>query len=59
MIVTPPVQAYINRINSRLVFKIKDGYNLELKMFETMKIFGSTKNLINKTQKEKTYQVSK
>ena len=59
MIVTPPVQAYINRINSRLVFKIKDGYNLELKMFETMKIFGSTKNLINKTQKEKTYQVLK
>ena len=59
MIVTPPVQAYSNRINSRLVFKIKDGYNLELKMFETMKIFGSTKNLINKTQKEKTYQVLK
>ena len=59
MIVTPPVQAYINRINSRLVFKIKDGYNLELKMFETMKIFGGTKNLINKTQKEKTYQVLK
>ena len=59
MIVTPPVQAYINRINSRLVFKIKDGYKLKLKMFETMKIFGSTKNLINKTQKEKTYQVLK
>ena len=59
MTVIPPVQAYINRINSRLVFKIKDGYKLELKMFETMKIFGSTKKLINKTQKEKTYQVSK
>ena len=55
----PPVQAYINRNNSRLVFKIKGGYKLELKMFETMKMFGSTKKLINKTKKEKTYQVLK
>ena len=35
---------YINRINKRLVFKIKDGYKLELKTPETMKFFGSTKN---------------
>ena len=26
----PPIHAYINKINERLVFKIKDGYKLEL-----------------------------
>ena len=39
-----PIHVYINRINNRLVFKIKDGYKLELKTLETMKLFGSTKN---------------
>ena len=39
----PPIHVNINRINSRLVFKIKDGYKLELKKPETMKLFGSTK----------------
>ena len=33
----PPIHVYVNRINNRLVFKIKDGYNLELKTSETMK----------------------
>ena len=33
----PPIHVYVNRINNRLVFKIKDGYNLELKISETMK----------------------
>ena len=46
----PPIHVYINRINNRLVFKIKDGYNLEL---QTLKLFGSTKKLIDK--KKKTY----
>ena len=32
------------------MFKIKDGYNLEFQMPETMKLFGSTKKLINKTK---------
>ena len=40
----------INRINNRLVFKIKDEYNLELQTPETMKLFGSTKKLIDKTK---------
>ena len=26
----PPVHIYINKINNRLVFKVKDGYKLEL-----------------------------
>ena len=42
----PPIHVYINRINNILVFKIKDGYKLELHTLETMKLFGSTKKLI-------------
>ena len=32
------------------MFKIKDGYKLQLQMPVTMKLFGSTKKLINKTK---------
>ena len=46
----PPIHVYINRINNRLVFKIKDGYNLEL---QTLKLFGSTKKLIDKKKRRK------
>ena len=46
----PPIHVYINRINNRLVFKIKDGYKLELQTLETMKLFGSTETLIDKTK---------
>ena len=46
----PPIHVYINRTNNRLVFKIKDGYRLELQTPETMKLFGSTKELIDKTK---------
>ena len=44
----PPIRVYINRINNRLMFKIKDGYKLELQTPETMNFFPSTKNLIDK-----------
>ena len=44
------IYVYINRINNRLVLKIKDGYKLELQMSETMELFGSTKKLIHKTK---------
>ena len=39
----PPIHVIINRINNRLVFKIKNGYKLELRTPETMKLFGRTK----------------
>ena len=39
----PPVQIYPNKIKSRIVFKIKTGYKLELLTPETMKLLGSTK----------------
>ena len=47
---SPPMHVYINRINDRLVFKINGGYTLELQMPETMKLFGSTKKLTDKTK---------
>ena len=46
----PPISIYINKINNSLVFKIKYRYMLELQTPETMKLFGSTKKLISKTQ---------
>ena len=46
----PPICVDINRINNRLVFKIKDRYKLQLQTPETMKLFGSTKKLIGKTK---------
>ena len=46
----PPIHVYINRSNNRLVFKIKDAYKLELQTPETMKLFGSTKKIIDKTK---------
>ena len=39
----PPVQIYINKIENRIVFKIKTGYKLELLSPETMKLLGSAK----------------
>ena len=44
------IHVYINRINNRLLFKIKDGYKLELQTTETMKLFGIRKKLIDKTK---------
>ena len=32
------------------MFKLKDGYKLDLQTFETMKLFGRTKKLIEKTE---------
>ena len=39
----PSVQIYVNKIENRVTFKIKNGYNLELLTPETMKLLGSTK----------------
>ena len=44
----PPVQVYPNKIKKRTVFKIKNGYKLELLAFETMKLLGSTKKDVGK-----------
>ena len=44
----PSVQIYVNKIENRITFKIKNGYSLELLTPETMKLLGSTKNKITK-----------
>ena len=54
---SPPFRIWIR--DNRLVFKIKDGYKLELQMPETMKLFSSTKKLIDEKLIEKMYQVLK
>ena len=46
----PSTYVNINRTNNRLVFKTKDWYKLELKTPSTMKLLGSTGNLIDKTK---------
>ena len=38
----------MNKIENRITFKIKKGYNLDLLTKETMKLLGSTKNKITK-----------
>ena len=44
----PSVQIYVNKIENRVIFKIKNGYSLELLTPETMKLLGSTENKITK-----------
>ena len=38
------VQLYVNKIENRVTFKIKNGYSLELLTPEKMKLLGSTEN---------------
>ena len=44
----PSIQIYIDKIENRITFKIKDGYSLELLTKETMKLLGGTENKITK-----------
>ena len=46
----PPIHVYIYRINNRWLFKIKDGYRLELQLFEAMTLFGSLRKWMDKTK---------
>ena len=44
----PSIIIYIDKIENRITFKIKNGYYLELLTPETMKLLGSTVSKINK-----------
>ena len=44
----PSVQIYVNKMENRVTFKIKNGYSFELLTPEPMKLLGSTKNKISK-----------
>ena len=50
--VIPTIHVYINRINNRLMFKIKGGYRLELQTAKTIKLFGSTKKFNRENKNE-------
>ena len=49
----PSLQIYVNKIENRVTFKIKNWYSLELLTSETMKLLGSTKNKITKDKNGK------
>ena len=44
----PSIKIYVNKIENRVTFKIKNGYYLELLTPETMKLLGSTESKITK-----------
>ena len=44
----PLIRIYVNKIENRITFKIKNGYYLELLTPETMKLLGSTESKIAK-----------
>ena len=51
MPINPPIHICINIINNIPVFKVKDGYKLELQTSKMIKLLGSTKKkLIDKTK---------
>ena len=41
----PLIRVCVYRIDNRLVFKVKDRYNLELQTPERMKLFGSLQKI--------------
>ena len=44
----PSIRIYVNKIENRIIFRIKTGYYLEPLTPETMKLLGSTKSKITK-----------
>ena len=51
-----PLQIYPNTIKSRIAFKIRTGYKLELLTPEQMRLLGSSKKNVDKDKDGKTYQ---
>ena len=50
----PPIHVYINTIDNRLVFKIKDGYRIELQTPETIIWQHKKINRLNKKWRKST-----
>ena len=44
----PSIRIYVNKIEKRITFKIKNGYYFELLTPEAMKLLGSTESKITK-----------
>ena len=49
----PSIRIYVTKIENRIIFKIKNGYYLELLTPETMKILGSTESKVTKDKNGK------
>ena len=50
--INPSLRIHVNKIESRITFKIKKGYYLELLTPETMKLLGSTKSKVTKNEND-------
>ena len=46
------IKIYVNEIENRITFKIKNGYYLELLTPETMKLLGNTKSKMTKDEND-------
>ena len=55
----PSVQVYVNKIENRITFKIRNGYSLEPITPETMTLLGSTENKITEEKTVKMYHILK
>ena len=49
----PSVKIYVNKMENRFTFRIRNGYRLELLTPETIKLLGSTENKITKDKNSK------
>ena len=52
-VVNPSIRIYENKVKNRIIFKIKNGYYLELLTPEAMKLLGSTESKISKDKNGK------
>ena len=46
----PSIQIYVNKVENRITFKIKNGCSLKILTKETMKLLGSTEDKITKDE---------
>ena len=51
------MQIYVNKMEKRITFEIKVGYNLQLLTPETMKLLQSTENKITKDKNSQRYHI--
>ena len=55
----PSVRIYVNKIENRITFEIKNRHHLELLTPDTMKLLGSTENEITKDKNGEMYRILK
>ena len=53
----PPIRIYVNKIESRITFKIKKKYYLDVLSPQTIKFLGSTKSKITKDKNAEIFLI--